>query len=113
MFISVALIAMAVLAAFVVAAVIVVVRTLADQREKAARAGYPSLGAYLRAAPRTDEERRDAADLALKGLVICVAGLLFPPLVLVGLFPFFYGARKTLYASMGLGLADDADQPGA
>ena len=68
--------------------------------------------AYLRAAPQTDDEKRDAADLALKGLVLCLLGLLFPPLLLFGLIPFFYGARKVVYASMGLGLADDPDRQG-
>lgn len=77
---------------------------------KAREAGYPSLTVYLRAAPQTDREKRDAADLALKGVVLCLLGLLFPPLLLFGLIPFFYGARKVLYASMGLGLADDPDQ---
>ena len=75
--------------------------------------GYPSTGAYLRSAPRSDEEKRDAADLALKGLVFCVLGLIFPPLILAGLVPLFYGGRKLVYASMGLGLVDDANQPGA
>ena len=75
--------------------------------------GYPSLRAYLRAAPRSDAEKRDAADLALKGLVWCVAGMLLPPFVLVGLIPLFYGGRKLIYASMGLGLIDDPDQPRA
>jgi hypothetical protein len=97
-----------------IAGIIAVLRILARQARKARYYGYPSLGAYLRAAPRTDEERRDAVDLALKGLVICLLGLIFPPLLLVGLFPFFYGARKLVYASMGLGLLDDGDraQPG-
>jgi hypothetical protein len=67
----------------------------------------------VRAAPRSDEEKRDAADLALKGLVFCVLGLIFAPFVLIGLIPLFYGGRKLVYASMGLGLVDDADQPGA
>lgn len=75
--------------------------------------GYPSTGAYLQAAPGTDLEKRDAADLALRGLVLCVLGLLLPPLVLVGLVPLFYGGRKLMYASMGLGLVDDADLPRA
>ena len=79
-------------------------------RTQAQRAGYTSVGAYLRAAPRSDEEKRDAVDLALKGLVICFLGLMFPPLILIGLFPLFYGTRKLAYASMGLGLVDDADQ---
>ena len=82
-------------------------------RRRAKRFGYASTGAYLRAAPRSDAEKRDAADLALKGLVFCVLGLIFPPFILVGLIPLFYGARKLVYASMGLGLVDDADQPGA
>ncbi|HEY7502324.1 MAG TPA: hypothetical protein VH740_27635 [Vicinamibacterales bacterium] len=77
------------------------------------RLGYPTVAAYLRAAPRSDAEKRDAVDLALKGLVFCMLGLLFAPLVLVGVAPLFYGGRKLVYASMGLGLVDDADQPGA
>jgi len=77
------------------------------QQRLARAAGFPSLAAYMRAAPQTDEEKRAAADLALKGLVICLLGLIFPPLLLVGLFPFFYGARKVVYTSMGLGLLDD------
>ena len=63
--------------------------------------------------PARTQEKRDAADLALKGLVFCMLGLLFPPFVLVGLIPLFYGGRKLVYASMGLGLVDDADQRGA
>ena len=69
------------------------------------------MGAYLRAAPQSDAEKRDAVDLALKGLVICILGLVFPPFFLFGLFPLFYGTRKLAWASMGLGLVDDADQP--
>ena len=80
---------------------------------RARRFGYPSTGAYLRSAPATDVEKRDAADLALRGVVLCVLGILLPPLVLVGLVPLFYGGRKLTYASMGLGLVDDADTPNA
>ena len=84
-----------------------------DLRRTAARAGYGSIGEYLRAVPRSDEERQHAVDLALKGLVWCLAGLLVPPLILVGIFPLYYGTRKVVYASMGLGLVDDADHPRA
>jgi len=77
---------------------------------RAKRFGYPTTRAYLRAAPRSDEERRDAADLAVKGLACCALGVLFGPFVLIGLAPLFYGGRKFLYASMGLGLVDDPDQ---
>jgi hypothetical protein len=80
---------------------------------RARQFGYPTTGAYLQSAPATDLEKRDAADLALRGLVLCVLGFLLPPFVLVGLVPLFYGARKLLYASMGLGLVDDADLPHA
>jgi hypothetical protein len=102
------LIILASLAALIVGAIIFAVLLLRRQRRAAREAGFPSLGAYLRAAPRTDQEKRDATDLALKGMVLCLLGLLFPPLLLVGLFPLFYGARKVVYASMGLGLVDDA-----
>lgn len=100
------------LAALLVGAGVAVFLLWDRQVRRASEGGYPSLAAYLRAAPRTDAEKRDAADLALKGLVLCMLGLLFPPLMLFGLFPFFYGARKVVFASMGLGLADDSDQQG-
>jgi hypothetical protein len=80
---------------------------------RAERFGYETAGAYLRAVPRSDAEKRDAADFALRGLVFCALGLMFAPLVLVGLVPLFYGGRKLVYASMGLGLVDDPDVPEA
>jgi hypothetical protein len=80
---------------------------------RAKQFGYPSTRAYLQAAPRTDAEKRDAADLALRGLVLSALGLLFPPFILMGLLPLFYGGRKLVWASMGLGLVDDADVPHA
>ena len=76
--------------------------------KRARKLGYPSTREYLRAAPRTDEEKRDAVDMASKGIALCILGLIFPPFVLAGLFPLFYGGRKIAYASMGLGLVDDA-----
>ena len=75
-------------------------------RRRAREHGHPSLRSYLRSVPRTDEEKRDAADLALKGLILCLLGMIFAPALLFGLIPFFYGARKVVYASMGLGFAD-------
>ena len=81
-------------------------------RRRARRFGYASTSAYLRAAPRSDPERRDAADLTLRGAMFCLLGMIFPPFVLIGLVPLFYGGRKLVYASMGLGLVDDPDQPG-
>lgn len=82
-------------------------------RHQAQRLGYPSLSAYLSAPPRTDEEKREAVSMGLVGLILCLLGLVLPPFMLIGLFPLFYGARKVAWASMGLGLVDDADLPGA
>ena len=79
-------------------------------RRAARRLGYPSSRAYLQAVPRSDAEKRDAGGLALMGLVLCMLGIMVGPLVLVGIVPLFYGARKVIYASMGLGLIDDADE---
>jgi hypothetical protein len=81
--------------------------------KRAKRLGYPSTRAYLNAAPRSDAEKRDAVDLAMRGVVFCALGIVFAPVVLVGLVPLFYGGRKLVFASMGLGLVDDADQPDA
>jgi len=92
----------------VVVGIILMALMFRGQQRIARENGYPSLSAYLRAAPRTDAEKQAAADLALKGAVICLLGLLSPPVLLSGLFPLFYGVRKVMYASMGLGLVDDA-----
>ena len=92
-------------------AVVVLFNLITGGRAK--RFGYATRMAYLRGVPRSDDERRDAADLTMKGLVLCMLGLLFPPAVLVGIMPLFYGGRKLVYASMGLGLVDDGDRPRA
>ena len=78
-------------------------------RKKASGFGYSSWGEYLRAAPKTDPEKQDAVDLAFLGLALCILGIAIPPLLLIGIFPFFFGARKMAYSFMGLGLVDDAD----
>ena len=75
--------------------------------------GYATRADYLRAVPKSDAERRDAADLALKGLVICVLGLFFAPIALAGVVLLFYGGRKLVYAMLGLGLVDDRVEPRA
>ena len=95
---------------FIVAAVLWFIISAA---RRARHLGYPSTRAYLRAAPRSDEEKRDAADLALKGAVLSILGAIFAPFVLAGLVPLFYGGRKLVWAYMGLGLVDDAEAPRA
>ena len=98
-------------AVFLIIVIAVAVKFQKSLRRKALEAGHPTFFAYMRAVPRSDNEKMDAVDLTLKGLVISFLGLLFPPLLLFGLFPLFYGARKLVYVSMGLGLVDDADHP--
>lgn len=89
----------------------IVLLFLSHLRRQALRLGYASLREYLAAAPITDEQKRDAVSLALKGLITCLLGMLVPPFLLLGLFPLFYGLRKVAWTSMGLGLVDDADHP--
>lgn len=90
-----------------------IVGFMAGAKKRARRFGYASAGAYLHAAPKSDAERRDAADMAIKGLVTALLGMFFAPIVLIGLVPLFYGGRKLAYAALGLGLVDDAEQPRA
>jgi hypothetical protein len=66
------------------------------------RRGYAGLGAYLREVPQTEAERLEAVDLTLKGVVLCVLGLLFPPLVVIGLVPLYYGLRKLAAVKLGI-----------
>jgi hypothetical protein len=82
-------------------------------RTRVRRRGYPGLTAYLRELPHTEAETLDAVELTLKGAVLCILGLLFPPLVLIGAVPFYYGARKWASAAMGIKGAGDApyDEP--
>lgn len=77
---------------------------------RARRFGYASRAAYIRAIPHTDEEKREAVDQALKGLVICFVGAVSFPFLMVGAFPLYIGGRKTFYSLMGLGRADEHDQ---
>jgi len=71
-------------------------------RGRVRRRGYAGLGAYLREVPQTEQEKLDAVDLTLKGVVLCVLGLLFPPLVVIGLVPLYYGLRKLSAVKLGI-----------
>ena len=82
-------------------------------RRRAQRSGYVSVGEYLRAIPRSDEEKKEAVDLALKGGLLCILGFLLPPLLLIGIFPLYYGARKIMYWRTGLGLFEGDSSSGA
>jgi hypothetical protein len=69
---------------------------------RASQMGYPTIGAYLRAVPGSEAERQAAVDMTAKGVVLCVLGGLFPPLIIVGLFPLYYGGRKLLMIAVGI-----------
>ena len=103
------LILLALLAALAVSAafMILVVKKL---RQNATAAGYPGVGAYLRAVPRNDEEKRQAVDLALKGVILCALGLFFPPMILLGVVPFYYGSRKLILVWLGLDILAEIDR---
>ena len=64
--------------------------------DQAIKKGYPSWWAYLRAIPRNDEEKIHAADMTIKGAILCLVGLMLFPLLIVGAFYLYYGGRKML-----------------
>jgi hypothetical protein len=68
---------------------------------RAARGGYATRREYLRSTPQTDAQKDDAVEMALRGLVLCILGLFFRPLVLVGILPLYFGGRKVLRAWFG------------
>jgi hypothetical protein len=72
-------------------------------RKLAATFGYPGVMPYLRAVPRDQAEKQAAVDLVMKGVVLCLLGVVFPLLVLIGAFPLYYGVRKLLLIGFGIG----------
>jgi hypothetical protein len=81
-------------------------------RRNVRQRGYPGLMAYLRELPQTEDEKLDAVELTMKGVAICVLGVLIPPLVLVGLVPLYFGARKLASVTLGIKGAGDTGQDG-
>ena len=86
----------------VLVAAAVVVGIMAKLNSAVVRNGHRSFGAYIRTTPRNDAEKRDAIDMALGGLVLCIIGMVLSPIFLLGLYPFYYGARKVAYSSLGV-----------
>jgi hypothetical protein len=76
-------------------------------QNRARQRGYPGLLAYLKDLPQTDEAKLDAVELMMKGVVICILGLLFPPLVLIGAVPLYYGGRKIAATILGIDTVDE------
>jgi hypothetical protein len=79
-------------------------------RGRLRRQGYPGLRAYLRELPRTDEEKLDAVELTLKGSMLCLLGLLWPPIIIIGLVPLYFGVRKLAAVKLGIKSLEQ-DQP--
>ena len=96
--------------ALVVLFVVVPLLLLGRWRSTARRAGYSSLRTYLRAIPRSDAEKRAAVEMTLKGLVLCLLGIPVPVLLLIGVFPLYYGARKLAMTWLGLELIEDGNE---
>jgi hypothetical protein len=79
-------------------------------RLKAEKAGFRRIGDYMRAAPRTDSEKKEAVSLMMRGVALCLLGMVFAPFALLGVVPLYYGGRKIALALLGLDLpADDND----
>jgi hypothetical protein len=79
-------------------------------RQRAERAGYRGIGQYMRAAPRTDAEKKEAVNnLMMRGAARCLLGIVFAPFALLGVVPLYYGGRKITMALLGLDLPADAD----
>ena len=93
-----ALIAMVIL----LVTILVALRVISRLRAAAAEFGYDGVRTYLRAIPGTNAERGDAIELTMRGGLICLVGAIFPLIVLVGMFPLYYGVRKLLYANFVL-----------
>ena len=81
---------------------VLVILPLLIWRGRILRRGYSSLRDYLRELPGTDAERLDAVELSLKGAMLCLLGLLFPPFLIIGVVPLYFGLRKL--AAVGLGI---------
>ena len=94
---------------FIIAALVFVTRLVNRYRGFAAAHGYASFGDYLRAAPTSEEETREAVDMTMYGVAFCVLGFAFPPLIIISAFPLFFGGRKVMYGVLGLGLDGGLD----
>lgn len=52
--------------------------------------------------PHTDQEKLQAVELTLKGAALCMLGVLFAPMVLIGLVPLYYGVRQLAAIRLGI-----------
>jgi ABC-type Fe3+ transport system permease subunit len=91
-----------VLAAVLIVVWIVFVLIRRRVRRRAERLGYAGILPYLRATPKNDEEKRDAVNLFVMGMVLCFLGILFHPLAILGVVYLYYGGRKIGYVLLGV-----------
>jgi len=78
-------------------------------RQRARQAGFKRVSDYMLAVPRNDQEKREAVNMAFRGLALCLVGIVFAPLLLLGVFPLYYGGRKITLALLGMDLLADDD----
>jgi hypothetical protein len=78
-------------------------------RRKARRAGFRNIHEYLMAPPRNDQEKREAVNMAFRGLAFCLVGIVVTPLLLLGVPPLYYGGRKIALSLMGTDLLAEDD----
>ena len=78
-------------------------------RQRARRAGFKGIRDYMLAVPRNDREKREAVNMAFRGLALCLIGIVLTPLLLFGLPPLYYGGRKITLALLGMDLLADDD----
>jgi hypothetical protein len=77
-------------------------------RQRARQAGFNRIHDYMLAVPRNDREKREAVNMAFRGLALCLIGIVLTPLLLLGLPPLYYGGRKITLVLLGTDLlADD------
>ena len=82
---------------------------LSRSRQRARQAGYKGIFDHMRAVPRNDREKREAVNMAFRGLALCLIGIVLTPLLLIGLPPLYYGGRKITLALLGMDLLTDDD----
>ncbi len=82
---------------------------LGRSRRRARQAGYKGIFDHMRAVPRNDREKREAVNMAFRGLALCLLGIVLTPLLLFGLPSLYYGGRKITLALLGTDLLADDD----
>lgn len=83
---------------------------VARTRRRAREAGYSGIHEFMMAVPRNEQEKREAVNMAFRGLALCLVGIVLTPLLLLGVPPLYYGGRKVALSLMGTDLLAD-DEP--